>query len=71
MSMPYVTPVPCSGPEPGLTRSDSILAFRSRSAYVMIRLVARILMKPGMGTRSSASRWYVTSVPPPSAGSKT
>ncbi len=50
---------------------DSTRAFSSRMAMDMIRLVARILMKPGMGTRSSASRWYVTSVPPASPGSKT
>ena len=49
---------------------DSTRAFSSRMAVAMMRLVARILMKPGMGTRSSASRWYVTSVPPPSPGSK-
>ncbi len=36
---------------------DSTRAFSSRMAVVMMRLVARILMKPGMGTRSSASRW--------------
>ena len=36
---------------------DSTRAFSSRMAMAMIRLVARILMKPGMGTRSSASRW--------------
>ena len=35
---------------------DSTLAFSSRMAVAMIRLVARILMKPGMGTRSSTSR---------------
>ena len=51
---------------------DSTRAFSSRRAVDMIRLCARILMKPGMGTRSSTSRWYVTSVPvPPSPGSKT
>ena len=49
---------------------DSTRAFSSRMAVAMMRLVARIFMKPGMGTRSSASRWYVTFVPPPSAGSK-
>ena len=36
---------------------DSTRAFSSRMAVAMMRLVARILMKPGMGTRSSASRW--------------
>ena len=36
---------------------DSTRAFSSRIAMAMIRLVARILMNPGMGTRSSASRW--------------
>ncbi len=50
---------------------DSTRAFSSRMAVDMMRLVARILMNPGMGTRSSASRWYVTSVVPPSPGSKT
>ena len=47
---------------------DSTRAFSSRMAVAMMRLVARILMKPGMGTRSSASRWYVTSVPRPRPG---
>ena len=50
---------------------DSTRAFSSRMAVAMMRLVARILMNPGMGTRSSASRWYVTSVVPPSPASKT
>ena len=50
---------------------DSTRAFSSRMAMDMMRLVARIFMKPGMGTRSAASRWYVTSVPPASPGSKT
>ncbi len=50
---------------------DSTRAFSSRMAVAMMRLVARILMNPGMGTRSSASTWYVTSVIPPSPGSKT
>ena len=36
---------------------DSTRAFSSRIAVAMMRLVARILMKPGIGTRSSASRW--------------
>ncbi len=36
---------------------DSTRAFSSRMAVAMMRLVARILMKPGMGTRSSASTW--------------
>ena len=36
---------------------DSTRAFSSRMAVAMMRLVARILMKPGIGTRSSASRW--------------
>ncbi len=36
---------------------DSTRAFSSRMAVAMMRLVARILMKPGMGTRNSASRW--------------
>ena len=36
---------------------DSTRAFSSRMAVAMMRLVARILMNPGMGTRSSASRW--------------
>ena len=36
---------------------DSTRAFSSRRAVDMMRLVARILMKPGMGTRSSTSRW--------------
>src|SRR6202044_3523620 len=55
----------------GAHEPDSTCAFRSRSAEVMMRLVARILMNPGIGTRSSASRWYVTSVVPPSPASKT
>ena len=50
---------------------DSTRAFSSRMAVDMMRLWARILMKPGIGTRSSASKWYVTSVPEPSPGSKT
>ncbi len=50
---------------------DSTRAFSSRRAVDMMRLWARILMKPGIGTRSSASRWYRTCVPEPSAGSKT
>ena len=50
---------------------DSTRAFSSRMAVAMMRLVARILMNPGMGTRSSASTWYVTSVPPSPLGSKT
>ena len=41
----------------GSHESDSTRAFSSRMAVAMMRLVARILMKPGMGTRSSASRW--------------
>ncbi len=36
---------------------DSTRAFSSRMAVVMMRLVARILMKPGMGTRRAASTW--------------
>ena len=36
---------------------DSTRAFSSRMAVAMMRLVARILMKPGMGTRNSASTW--------------
>ena len=47
---------------------DSTRAFNSRSAVDMIRLCARILMKPGIGTRNSTSRWYVTSVPPSPVG---
>ena len=50
---------------------DSTRAFSSRMAVAMMRLVARILMKPGMGTRRVASTWYVTSVPPSPLGSKT
>ena len=41
----------------GAHEMDSTRAFSSRMAVAMMRLVARILMKPGMGTRSSASRW--------------
>ena len=36
---------------------DSTRALRSRSAIDMIRLWARILMKPGSGTFISTSRW--------------
>ncbi len=50
---------------------DSTRAFSSRMAVAMMRLVARILMNPGIGTRNSASRWYVTSVVLPSPASKT
>src|SRR6202034_3384623 len=35
---------------------DSTRAFNSRNALATIRLWARILMKPGIGTRSSTSR---------------
>ena len=58
-------------PGAGCHDDDSTRAFSSRMAVDMMRLWARILMKPGIGTRSSASRWYVTCVPDPSPGSKT
>ncbi len=45
------------GPASHAHAEDSTRAFRSRSAVAMIRLCARILMNPGIGTRSSTSRW--------------
>ena len=43
-------------PGAGRHDDDSTRAFSSRRAVDMMRLWARILMKPGIGTRSSASR---------------
>ncbi len=40
-----------------VTPPDSTRAFRSRRAMDMMRLWARILMKPGSGTFISTSRW--------------
>ena len=45
------------GPASRAHAEDSTRAFRSRSAVAMIRLCARILMNPGIGTRNSTSRW--------------
>src|SRR5439155_814581 len=43
---------------------DSTRRLSSRRAVPMILASARRLTKPGMGIRSSTSKWYVTRVPP-------
>ena len=53
---PTFTPAPVGAGRPGHV-VDSTRAFSSRRAIDMIRLWARILMKPGSGTFISTSRW--------------
>ena len=54
---PMSTPKATGARRPLAHAEDSTRAFRSRSAVAMIRLCARILMNPGIGTRNSTSRW--------------
>ena len=70
MSIPNETSASAVRPAPDVRRRLDP-RFQLPQAVDIMRLWPRTLMKPGIGTRSSASRWYRTCVPHPSAGSKT